>query len=56
VVRTEIAVYGGHVVLLMTADDGDGVVVEMSPDEWRAFVNSLGEAILRLTRVGVMAT
>jgi hypothetical protein len=57
VIRTEIAVCGGYVVLLIAAPD-DGAVVEivMTPDECRQYVNSLGEAILRLTRTGVMAS
>ena len=56
VIRTEIAVHGGYVVLLISSPD-DGAVVEivMTADECRQYVNSLGEAILRLTRVGVMA-
>jgi hypothetical protein len=56
VVRTEIAVHDGHVVLLIHApDDGAAVEIWMSADECRSFSNSLGEAILRLTQVGVMA-
>lgn len=56
VIRTEICVYDGHVVLVITNPD-DGAVVEivMSPDECRQFSNGLGEAILRLAQVGVMA-
>lgn len=55
-IRTEICVYDGHVVLVITNPD-DGAVVEivMSPDECRQFSNGLGEAILRLAQVGVMA-
>jgi hypothetical protein len=56
VIRTEIAVCGGYVVLLIHApDDGAEVQPFMTADECRQFSNGLGEAILRLTRVGVMA-
>ena len=56
VIRTEIAVCAGHVVLLISSPD-DGTVVEivMTADECREYANGLGEAILRLARVGVMA-
>jgi hypothetical protein len=56
VIRTEIAVHGGYVVLLISSPDDDAVVeIVMTADECRQYVNGLGEAILRLTRVGVMA-
>jgi hypothetical protein len=56
VIRTEIAVHGGYVVLLISSpDDGTTVTISMTADECRQYVNGLGEAILRLTRVGVMA-
>ena len=54
-VRTEICVYDRHVVLLITAPDDTVVEIVMTADECRQFSNGLGEAILRLTRVGVMA-
>jgi hypothetical protein len=55
VIRTEICVCDGRVVLLITAPDETAVVIEMSPDQCREFVNGLGEAILRLSKIGVMA-
>jgi hypothetical protein len=54
VIRTEISVCGAYVVLTM-ADDGDVMEIWLSADECREYVNGLGEAILRLTQVGVMA-
>ena len=55
-IRTEIAVHGGYVVLLISdEDDGAALQIAMTADECREYVNGLGEAILRLTRVGVMA-
>jgi hypothetical protein len=55
VIRTEIAVCGQ--VLLLISNPAEDAVMEvwLSPDECRSFVNGLGEAILRLTQVGVMA-
>jgi hypothetical protein len=57
VIRVEIAIDGGHVVLLIRdPDDGTAVEIWISPDECRSFVNGLGEAILCLSKAGVMAT
>ena len=55
-IRTEIAVADGHVVLLISDPEGGAMVeILMDPDEARSYVNALGEAILRLTPIGVMA-
>jgi hypothetical protein len=53
VIRTEIAVCGGRVVLVCTSDDGDVLEIVMSADEARQFSNGLGEAILRVSKAGV---
>jgi hypothetical protein len=55
VIRTEICVYDGHVVQLISDDYGALVEIVTSPDECREYVNGLGEAILRLAQVGVTA-
>ena len=55
-IRAEIAIDGGHVVLLISdEDDGTTVEIWMSPDDCRSFVNGLSEAILRVSKAGVMA-
>ena len=55
-IRTEIAVHVGYVVLLISdEDDGAAVEIWMSPDECRSFVNGLGSAIMRVSKAGVMA-
>jgi hypothetical protein len=56
-VTIEIGSANGHVLLRITApDDGAAVEVVMVADEARQFVNSLGEAILRVSPIGVLMT
>jgi hypothetical protein len=55
-VRTEIAVHGGYVVLLINdEDDGGAVQIVMTADQCREYVNGLGRAILCLSKTGAMA-
>ena len=51
----DASIHGGRVVLLHSAPDGTVIEIVMTADEAREFVNGMGEAILRLTRTGVMA-